>query len=281
MGCGSRSPQPGARHQGRPPSAASHSVSAGEPVVPAPALCPITGAAQPLDACSLLDKTPPQSPTRALPRPLHPQPVVDWDARRCPRLPPTTRSWDEDDFEVCSINNTLVGAGVSAEPSQGGPASPLCLGNEAPPPLEDNLFLPPQGGGDHPTQPKLKITRSSAAGSVAAAAGPGWLSGPLRPSPGVTTSPGAPGCLSPRGPARWRRLSPAPWAEEMGPVAPDLPPLPGCLPGSPLSPQGSRTPSPLVPPGSLPLPPRLSSSWEDHAHHPGFASDPKYATHPR
>ncbi|KAF2988093.1 hypothetical protein EK904_014164, partial [Melospiza melodia maxima] len=40
-----------------------------------------------MEAFSLLDKTPPQSPTRALPRPLHPTPVVDWDARPLPPPP--------------------------------------------------------------------------------------------------------------------------------------------------------------------------------------------------
>ncbi|XP_052491970.1 activated CDC42 kinase 1 isoform X13 [Budorcas taxicolor] len=123
-----------------------------EPVVPAPRPCAPSLAQLAMDACSLLDKTPPQSPTRALPRPLHPTPVVDWDARPLPPPPAYDDvAQDEDDFEVCSINNTLVGAGVSAEPSQGEtnyafvpePARLL-------PPLEDNLFLPPQGGGKPP-----------------------------------------------------------------------------------------------------------------------------------
>lgn len=76
-----------------------------------------------IDACSLLNKTPLQSPTQALPQPLHPIPV-DWDARPLP-LPPANNvvAQDEDDFEVCPINSSLVGAGLPA--------------------LKDNLFLPP------------------------------------------------------------------------------------------------------------------------------------------
>ncbi|EPY80513.1 activated CDC42 kinase 1 [Camelus ferus] len=81
-----------------------------EPVVPAPQPCAPSLAQLAMDACSLLDKTPPQSPTRALPRPLHPTPVVDWDARPLPPPPAYDDvAQDEDDFEVCSINSTLGG----------------------------------------------------------------------------------------------------------------------------------------------------------------------------
>ncbi|XP_035874158.1 activated CDC42 kinase 1 isoform X10 [Phyllostomus discolor] len=124
-----------------------------EPVVPSSRPCAPSLAQLAMDACSLLDKTPPQSPTRALPRPLHPTPVVDWDA--CPLPPPPAYddvAQDEDDFEVCSINSSLVGAGVSPGPSQGEtnyafvPEQARLL-----PPLEDNLFLPPQGGSKPPS----------------------------------------------------------------------------------------------------------------------------------
>ncbi|XP_036706243.1 activated CDC42 kinase 1 isoform X17 [Balaenoptera musculus] len=80
-----------------------------EPVVPAPQPCAPSLAQLAMGACSLLDKTPPQSPSRALPRPLHPTPVVDWDARPLPPPPAYDDvAQDEDDFEVCSINSTLV-----------------------------------------------------------------------------------------------------------------------------------------------------------------------------
>lgn len=54
-----------------------------------------------LEAENLLDRTPPQSPCRTLPRPLHPTPVVDWDARPLPPPPAYDDvAQDEDDMEV-------------------------------------------------------------------------------------------------------------------------------------------------------------------------------------
>ncbi|XP_063298901.1 activated CDC42 kinase 1 isoform X3 [Pelobates fuscus] len=60
-----------------------------------------------MEAFSLLDKTPPQSPSRSLPRPLHPTPVVDWDSKPLPAPPAYDEvAQDEDDYEVCSINSS-------------------------------------------------------------------------------------------------------------------------------------------------------------------------------
>lgn len=54
-----------------------------------------------LEAENLLDRTPPQSPCRTLPRPIHPTPVVDWDARPLPPPPAYDDvAQDEDDMEV-------------------------------------------------------------------------------------------------------------------------------------------------------------------------------------
>lgn len=54
-----------------------------------------------LEAENLLDRTPPQSPCKTLPRPLHPTPVVDWDARPLPPPPAYDDvAQDEDDMEV-------------------------------------------------------------------------------------------------------------------------------------------------------------------------------------
>ncbi|XP_045707003.1 activated CDC42 kinase 1 isoform X7 [Phyllostomus hastatus] len=81
-----------------------------EPVVPSSRPCAPSLAQLAMDACSLLDKTPPQSPTRALPRPLHPTPVVDWDA--CPLPPPPAYddvAQDEDDFEVIQAPGPRAG----------------------------------------------------------------------------------------------------------------------------------------------------------------------------
>ncbi|XP_045439843.1 activated CDC42 kinase 1 isoform X20 [Pipistrellus kuhlii] len=238
-----------------------------------------------MDACSLLDRTPPQSPTRALPRPLHPTPVVDWDARPLPPPPAyddvaQDEDEDEDDFEVCSINGAPAGAGAAPGDASDGfaPAPP-----RLPAPLEDNLFLPPQGGGRPPSSAQtaeiFQALQRECMLRLQVPAGPRALA----PSPAGEDKPQVPPRVPiPPRPARLRggELSPAPSGEEEpaawwpGPASP-----PRVPPREPLSPQGSRTPSPLVPRGGSPLPPRLSSS-------PGkampttqsFASDPKYAT---
>lgn len=254
-----------------------------EPVVPAPRPSAPSLAQLAMDACSLLDKTPPQSPTRALPRPLHPTPVVDWDARPLPPPPAYDDvAQDEDDFEVCSINSTLVGTGVSPGPNQGEtnyafvPEQARLL-----PPLEDNLFLPPQSGSKPPNlaqteeifqalqqecMQQLQVPASSLVPS---------------PSPVGDDKPQVPPRVPiPPRPTRPRgELSPAPSGEEEmarwpGPASP-----PRVPPREPLSPQGSRTPSPLLPRGSSPLPSRLSSSpGKTMPTTQSFASDPKYAT---
>ncbi|MGH0119293.1 UNVERIFIED_CONTAM: hypothetical protein FKN15_026973 [Acipenser sinensis] len=60
-----------------------------------------------LKADSILDKTPPQSPTRVLPRPLHPTPLVDWDSKPLPPPPAYDDvAQDEEDIEVSSINSS-------------------------------------------------------------------------------------------------------------------------------------------------------------------------------
>ncbi|KAG8013947.1 Activated CDC42 kinase 1, partial [Nibea albiflora] len=106
-----------------------------------------------LKAENILDRTPPQSPYRSLPRPLHPTPVVDWDARPLPPPPAYDDvAQDEDDMEVSSIN--------SSEQQHEEEQSDVHYPDEAPPSgqkvegetlvsngpdrpgLEDNLFLP-------------------------------------------------------------------------------------------------------------------------------------------
>ncbi|XP_019507535.1 PREDICTED: activated CDC42 kinase 1 isoform X9 [Hipposideros armiger] len=254
-----------------------------EPVVPSPRPCAPSLAQLAMDACSLLDKTPPQSPTRALPRPLHPTPVVDWDARPLPPPPAYDEvAQDEDDFEVCSINSTLVGAGVSPGSTQSetdysfGPEQTRFL-----PPLEDNLFLPPQGGSKPPTSAQTEeifqalqqeCMRHLQVPARSLGPSPSLLSDDKPQVPPRVPIPPRP--TRPRG-----ELSPAPSGEEetgrwLGPASPPLVP-----PREPLSPQSSRTPSPLVPRGSSPLPPWLSSSpGKTMPTTQSFASDPKYAT---
>ncbi|XP_045907594.1 tyrosine kinase, non-receptor, 2b isoform X11 [Micropterus dolomieu] len=106
-----------------------------------------------LQAENILDRTPPQSPSRSLPRPLHPTPVVDWDARPLPPPPAYDDvAQDEDDMEVSSIN--------SSEQQHEEEQSDVCNPDEAlssgqkvegetfvsrgpdRPDLDDNLFLP-------------------------------------------------------------------------------------------------------------------------------------------
>ncbi|XP_057190042.1 tyrosine kinase, non-receptor, 2b isoform X4 [Triplophysa rosa] len=91
-----------------------------------------------LEGENILDKTPPQSPSRFLPFPLHPTPVVDWDARPLPPPPAYDDvAQDEDDIEVSSINSADRGPDEPCSPRT--PCSPTGKGN---PHVEDNLFLP-------------------------------------------------------------------------------------------------------------------------------------------
>ncbi|XP_054870033.1 tyrosine kinase, non-receptor, 2b isoform X7 [Amphiprion ocellaris] len=99
-----------------------------------------------LEAENILDRTPPQSPSRSLPRPLHPTPVVDWDARPLPPPPAYDDvAQDEDDMEVSSINSSEQQH--EEEPndvqySEEAPFSGQKIESPDRPGLEDNLFLP-------------------------------------------------------------------------------------------------------------------------------------------
>ncbi|KAM3866060.1 activated CDC42 kinase 1-like [Diretmus argenteus] len=106
-----------------------------------------------LEAENILDRTPPQSPSRSLPRPLHPTPVVDWDARPLPPPPAYDEvAQDEDDMEVSSINSTeqqqeeeqsdihYPNEALPSKQELEGEAS-ISWGPDRPG-LEDNLFLP-------------------------------------------------------------------------------------------------------------------------------------------
>ncbi|XP_068196199.1 tyrosine kinase, non-receptor, 2b isoform X2 [Antennarius striatus] len=108
-----------------------------------------------LEAENILDRTPPQSPCRLLPRPLHPTPVVDWNARPLP-APPTYDdvAQDEDDMEVSSITSSdqqpeeLQVDNRCPDDAQVEEGSLVSRGPPRPA-LEDNLFLPSRtsGGG--------------------------------------------------------------------------------------------------------------------------------------
>uniref|UniRef100_A0A4W4ER22 Activated CDC42 kinase 1 n=1 Tax=Electrophorus electricus TaxID=8005 RepID=A0A4W4ER22_ELEEL len=93
-----------------------------------------------MEAENIMDRTPPQSPSRSLPRPLHPTPVVDWDSRPLPPPPAYDDvAQDEDDIEVCSINSA-----ERAPDEPGSPCGPCSPAGEDRPRVEDNLFLPSQ-----------------------------------------------------------------------------------------------------------------------------------------
>ncbi|XP_036939134.1 tyrosine kinase, non-receptor, 2b isoform X10 [Acanthopagrus latus] len=105
-----------------------------------------------LEADNILDRTPPQSPCRSLPRPLHPTPVVDWDTRPLPPPPAYDDvAQDEDDMEVSSINSSEQ-QHEEEQSEVSHPDEALCLGQKVEGEVlvsrgtdragfEDNLFL--------------------------------------------------------------------------------------------------------------------------------------------
>uniref|UniRef100_A0A8C5MZZ4 Activated CDC42 kinase 1 n=1 Tax=Leptobrachium leishanense TaxID=445787 RepID=A0A8C5MZZ4_9ANUR len=263
-----------------------------------------------MEAFSLLDKTPPQSPSRSLPRPLHPTPVVDWDSKPLPAPPAYDEvAQDEDDYEVCSINSSDAQKDKSANhynqrAREKGDGKYACVQDydhgHGRAKVEDNLFLPPNDA-KQPSQfqtseifeelqqecmKKLNVPASSLASS---------------PSPNsfvttinVITAEDKPQ-IPPRIPIpprpvrrneheRWSGdLSPAFGGEEVA-----RPPL--LPPRDPLSQPTSRTPSPMTlhvgspqQRSNLCSPLSIGSCLSTSPSKPmpttqSFASDPKYAT---
>uniref|UniRef100_A0A8D0GZB9 Mig-6 domain-containing protein n=1 Tax=Sphenodon punctatus TaxID=8508 RepID=A0A8D0GZB9_SPHPU len=234
-----------------------------------------------MEACSLLDKTPPQSPTRALPRPLHPTPVVDWDARPLPPPPAYDDvAQDEDDFEVCSINRA---EGLLEQPA--GPKGEtnygfLPEGHRGSLLLADNLFLPPKEAKQPSPAQATEIFQELQQECMKRLNVPhGGASLASTPSPGEDKPQIPPRVPIPPRPhrrndhGRWSgELSPASGGEEERP--PQIPPR------DPLSQPGSRTPSPMALQVVPPLGSYLSTSPGKHPMPTtqSFASDPKYAT---
>uniref|UniRef100_A0A8C1SA81 Activated CDC42 kinase 1 n=1 Tax=Cyprinus carpio TaxID=7962 RepID=A0A8C1SA81_CYPCA len=91
---------------------------------------------------SILDMAPPQSPNRALPNPLHPTPVVDWDMRPLPPLPAydevAVECAEQEDMEVSSINASVSQEDVVSEQTQSEDGIKIDGKRN----IEDNLFLP-------------------------------------------------------------------------------------------------------------------------------------------
>ncbi|KAM4693385.1 activated CDC42 kinase 1 isoform 2-T2 [Discoglossus pictus] len=266
-----------------------------------------------MEAFSLLDKTPPQSPSRSLPRPLHPTPVVDWDSRPLPAPPAYDEvAQDEDDFEVCSINtsdvlltqkekvsvNLLQKSKEKGETNYGFVQETDRSQDRTK--IEDNLFLPPKEVKQPSFSQTSEIFQELQQECMKRLSVPVPSSMASTPSPSssmisidVTVSEDKPQ-IPPRIPIpprpvrrnehdRWSgELSPA-FGEEMG-----RPPL--LPPRDPMSQPTSRTPSPMAfQVGSPQQRPNLCSPLSIGSYlstSPGkpmpttqsFASDPKYAT---
>ncbi|KAM8953087.1 activated CDC42 kinase 1 [Pelodytes ibericus] len=263
-----------------------------------------------MEAFSLLDKTPPQSPSRSLPRPLHPTPVVDWDSKPLPAPPAYDEvAQDEDDFEVCTINSSdaisqreKVAINL-LQKAKGGHKygyvqdTEQTLGRAQ---LEDNLFLPPK----EMKQPNYSQTSeifeelqqecmkrlNVPVSSLASSPSPSFFVTSIS----VTAAEDKPQ-IPPRIPIpprpvrrneheRWSgELSPAFLGEEVG-----RPPL--LPPRDPMSQPTSRTPSPMglhigspQQRSNLCSPLSIGSYLSTSPSKPmpttqSFASDPKYAT---
>ncbi|XP_077785741.1 activated CDC42 kinase 1 isoform X2 [Podarcis muralis] len=268
------------------------------PTTPSPVgeLCAPSLAKLAMEAFSLLDKTPPQSPTQALPRPLHPTPIVDWDARPLPPPPAYDDvAQDEDDFEVCSINSAegLGGSRGGCKNWEKGETGDGFGSKEDPTalPLEDNLFLPPkevkQPSPAQTTELFQELQQECmkhlnvplGSSSVASTPSPGEDKPQIPPRVPILPRP-----IRRNEHGRWSgELSPASAGEEDRP--PQIPPR------EPLSQPGSRTPSPMALQGGSPQPrTNLCSPLSLGAFlstSPGkqpmpttqsFALDPKYAT---
>lgn len=228
-----------------------------------------------LEADNILDRTPPQSPSRSLPRPLHPTPVVDWDARPLPPPPAYDDvAQDEEDMEVSSINSLeqqqqqqqQEGSSETHTPTEGMPAGEeeVVTREADKPSLEDNLFLPckqSQASTSYSQsaeifqelqQECMRRLNVPAGGLQATSPSPcsGLQHQDIHRQIVLSFSEDKP-LIPPRVPipprpikrgdyARWSGdLSPTPAAEDSQDRPPQIPPR------DPLSQPGSRTPSPM------------------------------------
>ncbi|XP_072111261.1 tyrosine kinase, non-receptor, 2b isoform X7 [Mobula birostris] len=268
-----------------------------------------------LNSYSLLDKTPPQSPTRTLPRPLHPVPIVDWDSKPLPPPPAYDDvAQDEDDFEVSSINSLdteLIGERSkygtlqlprSQESGETNYAFVHDTDGKGKTKVEDNLFLPPKQMKQTTFSQSAEIfeelqqecmkrlnvpiistpTSSPTPISLSANVSPTTLDDKPQIPPRIPIPPRP---LRRNEPGRWSgELSPASGGEEDKP--PQIPPR------DPLSQPSSRTPSPMAIPASSPQQRTTAASMATLTvgaylstspsklmpTTQSFASDPKYAS---
>ncbi|XP_072897422.1 tyrosine kinase, non-receptor, 2b isoform X8 [Hemitrygon akajei] len=268
-----------------------------------------------LNSYSLLDKTPPQSPTRTLPRPLHPVPIVDWDSKPLPPPPAYDDvAQDEDDFEVSSINSLdteLIGERSkygtlqlprNQESGETNYAFVHDTDGKGKSKVEDNLFLPPK---------QMKQTTFSQSAEIfeelqqecmkrlnvpiisTPASSPTPISLSATVSPTISDDkPQIPPRI-PIPPRPLRRNEPGRWSGELSPASggeEDKPPQ--IPPRDPLSQPSSRTPSPMAIPASSPQQRTTAASMATLTvgaylstspsklmpTTQSFASDPKYAS---
>ncbi|XP_013869547.1 tyrosine kinase, non-receptor, 2b isoform X3 [Austrofundulus limnaeus] len=266
------------------------------------------------EANNLLDKTPPQSPSAALPRPLHPTPVMDWDARPLPPPPAYDDvAQDEDDMEVSSINSSEqpleeekravcdVDGALSSGHTMGGGAF-ITAGSDRPA-VEDNLFVPNKQNQDTSASFSQSVEifqelQQECMRRLNVPTRPQTVQSAEEQQSSFSTSEDKPQ-IPPRVPipprpikrgdyasARWSRdLSVSPLPSETKNSLSVLNGPPQIPPRDPLSQPGSRTPSPICPLGSTPQRPfSVSPSSLYLSTSPGkamptthsFASNPKY-----
>ncbi|XP_015216713.2 activated CDC42 kinase 1 isoform X2 [Lepisosteus oculatus] len=270
-----------------------------------------------LEADSILDKTPPQSPTRILPRPLHPTPVVDWDSKPLPAPPAYDDvAQDEEDIEVSSINSSEPSllddpskyrlARAQKVKESGEPSVSFVQEGDTvdKPKVEDNLFLPCRQNPQNNFSQSAEIFEELQQECMKRLNVPVVTSLPSSPSPNsldvhkhivLSFSEDKPQ-IPPRIPipprpmkrndyGRWSGdLSPSSGGEEDKDKPPQIPPR------DPLSQPNSRTPSPMsLHVGSPQQRTSLCSAASFGSYlstspsklmptTQSFASDPKYAT---
>uniref|UniRef100_A0A672H8E6 non-specific protein-tyrosine kinase n=2 Tax=Salarias fasciatus TaxID=181472 RepID=A0A672H8E6_SALFA len=227
-----------------------------------------------LEAENIMDRTPPQSPSRSLPRPLHPTPVVDWDARPLPPPPAYDDvAQDEDDMEVCDVRHP------DEAPSSGQTVEGETQVSRAG--LEDNLFLPSKQSSSLSTSfsqsaeifQELQQECMRRLNVPAGSAQPTSASCPQTPL-NPQTPEGQPQTALSSTEDKPQIPPPDPSGDVSG-SCPDHPPQ--IPPRDPLSQPGSRTPSPM---GVVVGSPHSYLSTSPGKLMPtthSFASDPKYA----
>uniref|UniRef100_A0A672Q9N9 Activated CDC42 kinase 1 n=1 Tax=Sinocyclocheilus grahami TaxID=75366 RepID=A0A672Q9N9_SINGR len=218
-------------------------------------------------AASILDMAPPQSPNRALPNPMHPTPVVDWDMWPLPSLPAyddvAVECAEQEDMEVSSINASVSQEDTISEQTQSEDDVKIDSVNN----VEDNLFLPTKHAEEtHSFSQSADIfkelQREVMVKLRVPPTGRSLPSSPL-PTPSALDKPQIPPRIPipPMRPSKWAgiygsRLSVSLGDNEDGSrCPPQIPPRDHAL-----SQPSSRAPSPMAPQGGSPHSSAMSST---------------------